>query len=271
MEIKVCDFDLVSTILSGQCFRIYSEEDGSYTCIISDRVINVKQIGDILHVKSNDMNNIEEVIRYYFDLDNSYGEMNKIISCDEVMSLCVSKCKGYKILRQNGFEMCISYIISQNNNVKRISKSIDMLCKNRGKKIIFMNKEYYLFPEYNDIKDITSEELKRYGVGFRDKYIIDFLNNYDNVKDIDNLSTEEAFNKLIKIKGIGTKVASCILLFGYYRFDVFPIDTWVRKFISSKYNISDDVKNIYNFTKEKFKEYSGLAIQYMYHSERNVK
>ena len=134
-----------------------------------------------------------------------------------------------------------------------------------------MNKDYYLFPEYNDIKDITSEELKRYGVGFRDKYIIDFLNNYDNVKDIDNLSTEEAFNKLINIKGIGTKVASCILLFGYYRFDVFPIDTWVRKFISSKYNISDDVKNIYNFTKDKFNEYSGLAIQYMYHSERNVK
>ena len=275
MKIKVCDFDLVSTILSGQCFRIYSEEDGSYTCIISDRVINVKQIEDILYVKSNDMNNIEEVIRYYFDLDNSYGEMNKIISCDEVMSLCVSKCKGYKILRQNGFEMCISYIISQNNNVKRISKSIDMLCKNRGKKIIFMNKEYYLFPQYDDIKDITSEELKRYGVGFRDKYIksaVDYVTeNKEDVLSYRKLSTDECVKELIKFNGVGPKVADCIALFGMQKYDTFPVDVWVKRVMEEFYveeNLS--LPKIRKFALDKWGDLAGFAQQYLFYYAREL-
>ena len=106
-------------------------------------------------------------------------------------------------------------------------------------------------------------------MGFRDKYIREFLDRYESIPDLNKLSTKDALNELMKIKGIGIKVASCILLFGYKRLDTFPIDTWVKKYISYNYNIKDDVNYIKKFTEEKYKEYSGLVIQYMFHSERN--
>ena len=270
MEIIVNNFDLSSTLLSGQCFRVYEEDDGSFTCILNDRVINVKQEGDILKVSSSNENNLKDIIINYFDLDRDYESLNNEICKDSIMKECVSKCKGYKLLKQDGFEMCISYIISQNNNVKRISKSIELLCKNRGTEIVFNNNNYYLFPSYEQIKDITLDELRSYGVGFRDKYIKCFLDNYNTMRDISLLNTNDALDELMKVKGIGMKVASCILLFGYSRFDVFPIDTWVKHFIAEKYNIKDNQKIISKFASEKFGKYSGLAIQYMFHSQRNV-
>ena len=83
------------------------------------------------------------------------------------------------------------------------------------------------------------------------------------------MSTDEALKALTSIKGIGTKVASCILLFGYHRLDTYPIDTWVRKYVSTNFNVKDDIKVISKFMKETFGEYSGLAIQYFFHIERN--
>ena len=106
---------------------------------------------------------------------------------------------------------------------------------------------------------------------FRDKYLRDFLDKYELLKDINKLSTEDALKELMSIKGIGLKVASCILLFGYKRLDVFPIDTWVKHYMVNNYGIKDDIKVIEKYAKENFKEYSGLVIQYMFHSQRNVK
>lgn len=271
MRIKVNNFNLKDTIESGQCFRISKEKDGSYTTILFDRVLNVKQEDNILICNSNNLENLEKVVRYYFDLDRDYSKINKELCVDEIMSDCISKCNGYKIMNQDSFEMCISYIISQNNNVKRISNSINKLCEDKGSKVIFNEKEYYLFPKYSDIKNITEEELRNYGVGFRDKYIKNFINQYEYMKDLNSLSTSDALEELMKVKGIGLKVASCILLFGYGRFDTFPIDTWVMKFISNKYYIKNDQKSIKEFVTHKFNKYVGLAIQYMFHSERNIK
>lgn len=270
MKIEVKDFDLKSTILSGACFRVIEETDGSFTNILKDRVINIKQINNELIVTSSKEDNLEEIIKEYFDLNRDYNIINQeLINNDKNMIEVISKCKGYKILNQEPFEMCISYIISQNNNVKRISKAINDISNKYGKKVIFNNKEYHLFPTYNDIKDIGIEELRNFKVGFRAEYIRDFLDKYETLKDINYLNTNDALNELMTIKGIGLKVGSCILLFGYKRLDTFPIDTWVKKSISELYNIKNDQKTIEKFAKEVYKEYSGLAIQYLFHSKRN--
>lgn len=271
MEIEVKDFDLKSTILSGACFRVIEETDGSFTNILKDRVINIKQINNELIVTSSKKDNLEEIIKEYFDLNRDYSIINQeLINNDKNMIEVISKCKGYKILNQEPFEMCISYIISQNNNVKRISNSINDMSNKYGKKIIFNNKEYYLFPTYDDMKNISIEELRNFKVGFRAEYIKDFLDKYETLKDINSLNTNDALNELMTIKGIGIKVASCILLFGYKRLDTFPIDTWVKKSISELYNIKNDQKTIEKFAKNTYKEYSGLAIQYLFHSKRNT-
>lgn len=270
MEIEVKDFDLKSTILSGACFRVIEETDGSFTNILKDRVINIKQINNELIVTSSKKDNLEEIIKEYFDLNRDYNIINQeLINNDKNMIEVISKCKGYKILNQEPFEMCISYIISQNNNVKRISNSINDISNKYGKKIIFNNKEYHLFPTYDDMKNISIEELRNFKVGFRAEYIKDFLDKYETLKDINSLNTNDALNELMTIKGIGIKVASCILLFGYKRLDTFPIDTWVKKSISELYNIKNDQKTIEKFAKNTYKEYSGLAIQYLFHSKRN--
>lgn len=271
MEIEVKDFDLKSTILSGACFRVIEETDGSFTNILKDRVINIKQINNELIVTSSKKDNLEEIIKEYFDLNRDYNIINQeLINNDKNMIEVISKCKGYKILNQEPFEMCISYIISQNNNVKRISNSINDISNKYGKKIIFNNKEYHLFPTYDDMKNISIEELRNFKVGFRAEYIKDFLDKYETLKDINSLNTNDALNELMTIKGIGIKVASCILLFGYKRLDTFPIDTWVKKSISELYNIKNDQKTIEKFAKNTYKEYSGLAIQYLFHSKRNT-
>ena len=272
MKIEVKDFDLKSTIESGACFRAVKEDDGSYTNILHDRVINIKQVTNTLIVDSNKMDNLKEVIEEYFDLNRDYSKINQqLINNDSKMKDIISKCNGYKILNQDPFEMCISYIISQNNNVKRIEGSINKLSTKYGKKVTFNNKEYYLFPTYDELKDLKQEDFRDLGVGFRDKYLIDFLEKYKSLKDINNLLTPDATKELMKVKGIGLKVASCILLFGYKRLDTFPIDTWVKQNIKEIYGIKDDQKTIEAFARETYKEYSGLAIQYLFHSKRNIK
>ena len=232
MEIEVADFDLKNSLMSGACFRVHEEDDGSFTNILNDRVINIKQIGNKLIIKSNKKNNLKKTIMNYFDLYRDYNKINnEIINYDIEFKNIINKCHGYHILNQDSFEMCISYIISQNNNVKRISSSINKLCELYGEKILFEGKYYYLFPKYENIKDLKEEDFSKLKVGFRSKYLVDFLSKYEELLDLNTFNTKEAFNKLLTVKGIGPKVASCILLFGYKRLDVFPIDTWVKKYM----------------------------------------
>ena len=275
IKINKKDLNLYDTLFSGQCFRMTKETDNTFTVILSDRVINIKEEENYLLIESNNEEDLTEVVKYYFDLERDYNIINEALSKNKILKNDINLCKGYKILKQDKFEMYISYIISQNNNVKRISGIINRLSEKYGKHVIFKNKEYYLFPTYESIKDISIEELNRLGLGFRDKYVrnaLDLLKKDERILEkLDFMSTKEALKILNSVKGIGTKVASCILLFGFGRFDTFPIDTWVRKYISNNFNIKNDIKEISKLMEKEFGEYSGIAIQYLFHIERNKK
>ena len=269
------NINLKDTIESGQCFRYNIEEDNSYTLVIVDRIVNIKQSGDKLYVKSNIEKNLNKVITNYLDLNTDYNKLNKEMKKrNSLLDKYIKLSKGFKILRQDPFETLISYIISANNNVARISGIVNSIAKKYGEKVEFENKVYYLFPTPKKLKDITLEDLKIHKLGYRDKYIIDAISkitsNEIKLKELDNVNTKEALNILESIKGIGPKVASCILLFAYHRFNVFPIDTWVKKTIKNDFKyIEANAKSITKFAEEEFGEYSGLAIQYMYHASRN--
>lgn len=276
IKINKKDINLYDTIFSGQTFRMTLENDNSITIVLFDRVVNIKEVGNYLIIDSNKMLNLKSFITEYLDLNRNYNEINKyIISIDDNLKKEIKKCEGYKILKQNKFEMYITYIISQNNNVKRITRIVNKMSQKYGEKVIFRNKEYYLFPTYENLKDLTKEDFRNLGLGFRDEYLVNALNkikeNNKFLDDLNKLSTESAIRELMSIKGIGLKVASCIMLFGYSRLDTFPIDTWVRKYVSKNYNINDDIKVISKYMKNKYNQYSGLVIQYFYHTERNKK
>ena len=273
LVIKNIDINLKDTITCGQIFRYYIEEDNSYTVILSDRVVNLKMDNNDLIVKSNNYDNLEIIIKDYLDLNTDYNKINKkIIKNNKDIKQIVESCSGLKMINQPKFECAISYIISQNNRVPQISKALNNISKKYGEKVIFENKEYYLFPSLDKLTKVSEEDFRKLKVGFRDEYLCGFIsklnNNEINLDYIDTLSSEDALKYLMKIKGIGEKVASCILVFSYSRYDVYPIDTWVKKYMLDKYQINN-VRDIKNYTKEKYDKYSGLVIQYMFHYKRN--
>lgn len=272
---NIKNFNLDDIVNCGEIFRYEKELDGSYTIILKDRVINVKHESNTLYIESNNYDNLDNVIKDYFDLNRDYSIINNdLLKKDKTLKEIISSCAGFRLINSYPFETIISYIISANNNVIRIKKSVDMVSERYGTKITFNEKEYFLFPTPMQLKNVSVEEYRECRVGFRDKYIKSIVSaindNPTYLNEINNLSTLDAYKFLLNEKGIGPKVASCILLFAYQRLDVYPIDTWVKKFMKNKYNI-DKEKNIREFTSSLYKEYSGIAIQYMFNYERNKK
>ena len=268
------NFDLKSTVTCGQIFR-YKEYEKGYVIIIKDRVIKLEIDGEYINITSNKDDNLLEIVNDYFDLNRNYTEIeNNIINLDKKIESAVKFSNGLRMIHQDPFETIISYIISQNNRVPSIANSLNLIAHKYGDKVIFEGNEYYLFPSYERLKDVSMMDYRMCKVGFRDKYIYEIVQNINNgtfdIDSIYNLSSEDSLNYLISFKGIGNKVASCILLFAYQKFDVYPIDTWVKKFMLDDYNIEGE-KNIREFTKNTYKEYSGLAIQYMFNYKRNKK
>lgn len=266
------NFDLKRTINCGQIFR-YEINDNEFTIVIKDRVLILTVIDDEIIIESNNEENLKEIVTNYFDLDRDYDIItSEILKRDKKLESALEFSKGLKMIHQDPFETLIAYIISQNNRVPSIANSLNLISEKYGEKIIFKDKTYYLFPNLEKLKDITEEDFRKCKVGFRDKYLYGIINSIKNneldLNKIYDMNSSDALNYLMSFKGIGNKVASCILLFAYQKFDVYPIDTWVKKFMKEDYNIEGE-KNIREFTLNKYKQYSGLAIQYMFNYKRN--
>lgn len=268
-------FKLDDTVTCGQIFRFFPQDDGSYDIIIKDRVINVYMDEKDLCVSSNKEEDLKEVVMDYFDLNNDYETMNTfLINSDKKLADAVEFSSGLMMIKQDPFETIMSYIISANNGVPQIASALNNIAKNYGEKVTFNEKEYYLFPQYKNLKDVSAQDYRNCKVGFRDKYLkamVDKLNN--NEIDLDEfyeLDTKEALAKFMENVGIGPKVESCILLFAYQKYDVFPIDTWVKKVMKNDYGIEGE-KNIREFAIKTYGKYSGIAIQYLFNYGRNSK
>lgn len=276
IEVKVECFNLKATLECGQCFRWKKIDENEYIGVIKDRVIRVKQIGDILKVWSNNEKDLKNVVINYFSLDKDYKKIEKEISCiDNNIQKSLKNSSGLRHLNQDFFECLISYIISANNNIPRISKSVNEISKRYGKKVMFENEEYYLFPTINELKDVTIEDYRNCGVGFRDKYLYSTVNmiindniELEKLKKYDTLKLKKI---LLSFKGVGSKVADCILLFACGKSEVFPIDVWVEKVMKKLYfdNKEDVTKaQILEYACTNFKQYSGIVQQHLFYNIR---
>lgn len=190
---------------------------------------------------------------------------------------------GIRILKQDLWETTVSYIISANNNISRIKKIIEILSKKYGKKISFKNKEYYSFPTPEELRNVTVEELRACGLGFRDKRVYDIIkvfleknkDNYDNINNLFNNDLDTYFlrNILLKYNGIGPKVADCILLFSFNRYEIFPVDVWIKRVMNDIYfkkSNENKLKNeeILKFINERYGKYAGIVQQYLFYWRR---
>ena len=279
---NIDSFEIADIFDCGQCFRWNKQENGSYTGIFKNNVMNVQKNQNTVTFKGICDGNIKEIVRDYFDLDRDYESIKKQLSqIDENVKTSIEYGKGIRILNQDLWEMIISYIISANNNIPRIKGIIERLSKAYGKEIDWNGEKYYTFPTAEELKDVTAEDFRKLGTGFRDIRLYEtvhmILNGKVNLEQLQNNSnTLEVREQLLSLSGVGPKVADCILLFSTLkRFEVFPIDVWVRRVINELYIKNPDEnkvnkKEIEKLAKEKFGNLAGIAQQYLFYWKREA-
>ena len=237
---------------SGQCFRWRQIEDNSYIIPAFGKELTISQDGNTF-ILSCDENEWNSLWRNYFDLETNYNEVENIImeSNDDFLKTAYQFGSGIRILRQDLWEVIISFIISQNNNIPRIKKSIQMLCDEFDGR----------FPT-ND--ELLQMDLSNKGLGYREEYIRNICScSIFDFGMLEGLTYEQSNEVLMSFKGIGEKVANCILLFGLHYLDAFPVDTHIRKIIDREY--SGELPDW------AFGKYAGLFQQYLFYYEVNHK
>lgn len=279
---NVESFELRDIFECGQCFRWNKQEDGSYTGVFKNNVLNVKKNKDEIIFEGICENDIQQTVENYFDLNRNYEKIKEQLSrIDQNMKMSIEYGNGIRILNQDLWETIISFIISANNNIPRIKGIIERLSEKYGDEIKYKGNKYYTFPTQEQLKNVTVEEYRRLGLGFRDirlyettKMILNKQVDIGNMKN--NPNTIEVREELLKLSGVGPKVADCILLFSdLKRFEVFPIDVWVRRVMNDLYIKNEDEtkvnkKQIEKIANEKFGDLAGLAQQYLFYWRREA-
>ena len=247
---------------SGQCFRLDQTEDGNYEVIASDRYLKLEVTPDktILYCSAEEY---EGFWKTYFDLDTDYGAYLSLIDqSDDYLRRAADFGNGIRILRQDVWEMIITFILSQQNNIPRIKGLIRTLGERYGeKRETPEGKGYYTFPGAESLARATEEELRALKLGYRSRYICGTAQMAASGKvDLAGLSRmeyPEARKELMKLPGVGGKVADCICLFALHQLDAFPVDTHIKKVVDSQYGGS--------FPFDRYKGCAGIMQQYIFY------
>ncbi|MCE3019502.1 8-oxoguanine DNA glycosylase [Parvimonas micra] len=272
------NFDAKAIFTCGQAFRWYEEKNGSFTTVHLGRVLNVLNEDDKVIFKGTNLEEFNEIWIDYFDLNTNYQSIRKSLANNEILANAMEYGKGIRILNQNHFEMLISFIISANNMIPRIRKSIEVISMRYGKFICQdENRKYYSFPTVDELSKATVEELREFAkVGFRDKRIFDTVNMIKNenidLDSFENLETDNLREELLRFSGVGNKVADCIMLFSYKRGEVFPVDVWIKRVMEELFIKEETpVKKISKEADRIFGKYAGYAQQYLFYYGREEK
>lgn len=257
------DFDLEKIFECGQCFRWNADEDGIYTGVAMGRAARIRKAGGSFFITCSEKD-FKNIWYDYFDLAKNYACMREKLAVDDYMRRAVEYGAGIRILNQDRWETLCSFIISQCNNIPRIKKIVETLCRQFGDPIDFLGGEYYSFPSAQRLAPLEPEDLAPLRCGYRAPYIIDAARAVNEGRlDLDALSRssfEDALKALKAQNGIGDKVANCAILFSLRMPGAFPIDVHMKRAIAEHYGS--------NFDPCVFGSLAGLAQQYMFHYQR---
>ena len=300
------NFSIDQISASGQCFRMTEQEDGSFQVIANGRRLRLKQeqpsyqtpspyqaqspsqnqpqtSGDELSISKEFQKNsvilmdcseedFQTIWKPYFDLDTDYSRFLTSINPDDTyLRSAVAYGHGIRILRQDLWEMIISFIISQQNNIRRIRKCIETICAHYGTKIDPINDtntcsdSFYLFPTPEQLATATEEELRALGLGYRSRYLVEtaqsIVSGEISLDALRQMDYSSARAELLKLCGVGAKVADCICLFGLHHLEAFPIDTHIRQVLTTHYPDG--------FPFESYAGYEGVLQQYIFYYDLN--
>lgn len=278
-------FEINQIFDCGQIFRYYIH--GNVAEVVStDKYAQIITLEDRVEIVSDNIDYFEN----FFDLKRDYNEIKNTFRSDNFLSPCVKFGYGIRILNQDIFEMIVSFIISANNNIKRIKNSLNYLSKKFGSKYVLDSKYlkienspltntdsafvYYAFPTLNQLKQATVRDFVDAGLGYRAEYMYDTIQKLDNdaINKFKVINFEEQLNFLLSLKGIGEKVAHCIMLFACHHTSVFPVDTWINKVYNDLTNsVNTNRKEISRQLTDRYGDLSGYAQQYFFYYYRSNK
>lgn len=256
------DFDLNKIALSGQCFRVKELENGYFRFITEEHVLYIKNIEENKYEISCSLDLWERVWFPYFHLERNYEEIRSRIGVrDTYLQTASTEGRGIRILRQDPWEMIVTFIISQQKTIPSIKSCVEALCLAYGNKIATEYEEIYTFPTALQLSSATEEELRTYKLGYRAPYLVDaafkISSGKINLSDLYLRSDEKVFETLKQISGVGDKVSNCICLFAYGRTRLAPVDTWIKKVIDQEYK----GKNPF----PRYKDAAGIMQQYIFY------
>ncbi len=254
------NFDLEQTLDCGQAFRWRVDANGVWSGIAFDKFIKLYHKGDDIIIENSNEQDFKNYWYNYLDLGRDYGKIIKIISADKTIKSAAQFGSGIRLLNQDSWEALCSFIISQNNNIPRIKGIIERLCESFGNKI----DGGYTFPTAQKLACLTVDDLAVIRSGFRAKYIIDAAQRVASGEiDLNALKAADyntACDTLMTIKGVGPKVADCVLLYGLGHIEAFPRDVWIKRALTELFNgeLPDCAT-----------KYAGIVQQYIFHYIRN--
>lgn len=283
------EFNINQIFDCGQIFR-YQIIDNEAIVVSKNHFASIKTNNDNVQITTKDL----EYFERFFDLQTNYTKIKETLKKDEVLRPCCDFGYGIRLLKQDLFEMIVSFIVSANNNIKRIKNSLNYLAKNFGDKIYldksfkqflledkvglveFENNKYfyYAFPTLEQLKKASVEDFVKAGLGYRAEQMYKTI-QYLSQEDIDNfvnLSVEEQYKFLLSLCGVGDKVANCIMLFTKSNMKSFPVDTWINKVYNHLTKTdTQDRKKIEKELTDRYGELSGYAQQYFFYFYRENK
>lgn len=281
---RVSLFDVDKVFDCGQCFRFDKVEnsihDAEYAGVAHGKYISVAQDGDSITLYNSTLAEYEEIWKRFLGLDRDYSEINSSLlslSDNPALADAVSRSSGIRILKQDPWEAICSFIVSQNNNIPRIKKLVAALSFRCGERVSTKGMEshiaeihkehegnFYSFPSPDSVHSLGISGLAELKTGFRAKYIYDaaekMLSGEIDLALLNSSPTDVCVEHLCRVKGIGVKVASCALLFGFEKLDAFPVDVWIKKVIAKYFSEDFDYKCL--------GEFAGIAQQYLFYYER---
>ena len=266
-------FNVKDTLECGQIFRFAPFSDG-YKVYSGDKCAYLYNTGDTAVIECKETDG--EYFSRFFDLERDYSAIEKFAESqsEEVIRRAASLGKGIRILKQDETETLFSFIVSQNNNIARITGIIERLCAALGEKKEFSGEEYHAFPSVSALANESLEFYKGMGLGYRAPYIKRLAEDIENglsLSDFNALPTPDLKKRLVSLYGVGPKVADCAIFFGFGRSDAFPVDTWIEKVYREDFSGEIKERNrIAEYFVERFGENSGYIQQYLFYYKRTL-
>ena len=251
-------FDPAKTLFCGQCFRWREENDG-FAGIVRGREIHLRAAGDEVRIWGFAEEEIPFFL-HYFALDEDYRAIQEQLRRSRRLSAAMDCAPGIRVLHQDFFEVLLSFIISQNNNIPRIRGIIERLCAGFGAPLAGGG---YAFPTPQSLAPLAAEDLAPLRAGWRAEYLLDASRRVaDGRLDprlLSRMPTDEARTILMETRGVGPKVADCVLLYGLGRMEVCPMDVWMKRAMARRFPRG---------MPRCAKKYAGIAQQYLFYAER---